>query len=553
MANGVKVEMTVDSSGTITGIRAAGEEFERLDEAIAETTQASERQAQAAEDQAAANRETAQSAERNASAQREAAQAAARYAANTDRMAGASGRASELIFSTGDAIQDLQFGVRGASNNIAFMAENFAQMQQQAGGASAALSGVFAALKGPAGIILALQALLALAPTVIDFFSDTEKEAKDAADGVDRLREGVEGFISSVQDDTQNLEAVLGQLRDTKQLLQEATDPRLSVQLPARRQLGMTREEAERALQAVNTLIGQLQVDPQEESFFQALTDFGVPAETADRLAEIATRADEAERETTNLLDRVREVEEISGEGPGGLMPEARVDVPEQLPPDRMTLLERISRDLGQDDFNSIRRINDALRNLEVRFRDAVSDEQRQRIRRLREELQGLRQDMKAAGEEGVNLQQIGVTMGRAIGSALMDAENAAEKLGQALAGIAVRLILQAAGGPAGGLAGGLLQGLFSGAPSRQAGGPVEGGQVYETHGLGEREYFVPSMDGAIVTADSMRAATGRNAARTVKTRLEGRIGVEDLEIDTDLVQLRAKLNQLDEINQLTK
>lgn len=41
-------------------------------------------------------------------------------------------------------------------------------------------------------------------------------------------------------------------------------------------------------------------------------------------------------------------------------------------------------------------------------------------------------------------------------------------------------------------------------APGRAAGGPVSGGHMYETHGLGSREFFMPGQDGQIVPKSSL-------------------------------------------------
>jgi len=74
-------------------------------------------------------------------------------------------------------------------------------------------------------------------------------------------------------------------------------------------------------------------------------------------------------------------------------------------------------------------------------------------------------------------------------------------------------------------------------------GGPVEGGRLYRTHGLGQREFFRPSMDGQIVTAGAMRAAAGggQGGAMTVNVEADGQISAEDF----DIASLRAELNEL--------
>ena len=236
MAQGVEVKMTVDSSGTITAIRAAGEEFDQLDEAVTEASQAADRQSQSAEQQASANREAAQAAERNETAQREAAQAAQRYAASTDRMAGAAGSANEVIFSTGDAIQDVQFGMAGAANNIAFVAENLAQMRQEGSGSTSVMQRLSGALMGPAGAILALQTLIALGPQIVSFFQSMSEGADSAIDSMEGLRKQMAEVldlgelsdlgtdVSAIESEIQQLEGALQKLRQREQELADESE-----------------------------------------------------------------------------------------------------------------------------------------------------------------------------------------------------------------------------------------------------------------------------------------------------------------------------------------
>ena len=105
------------------------------------------------------------------------------------------------------------------------------------------------------------------------------------------------------------------------------------------------------------------------------------------------------------------------------------------------------------------------------------------------------------------------------VADSLLNAENAAQKLGNALASIAVRLAIQQVGGFGGGVFGGLIQGL-TGAPTRQSGGPVQAGRLYETHGLGQREFFIPSTSGVIKTQPQMNATMNADVSG-VEARIE--------------------------------
>jgi hypothetical protein len=81
-----------------------------------------------------------------------------------------------------------------------------------------------------------------------------------------------------------------------------------------------------------------------------------------------------------------------------------------------------------------------------------------------------------------------------------------------------------------------------SNAPGRRRGGPVKAGSVYQTHGLGNREMFVPGVDGQIMTQDQLvgRGRSTQDQVRVVtENRLEGNIDGPDLfELDTRLKEV---------------
>jgi hypothetical protein len=81
--------------------------------------------------------------------------------------------------------------------------------------------------------------------------------------------------------------------------------------------------------------------------------------------------------------------------------------------------------------------------------------------------------------------------------------------------------------------------------PGRRSGGPVEGGRLYETHGLGTREFFVPRADGAIATGPQLRRATEDGSSRqTVRVETENRIEGEIS--GPDLFELETRLREVE-------
>ena len=111
------------------------------------------------------------------------------------------GQFNQIVFSSGEALQDAQYGIRGAANNLAFMAEQFANVASQGQGFKAILKGLAGSLLGAGGIILAVQALLVFGPKIVSFFkdlisgaTDAEKALKEAADAVQAVKTGVEAL-----------------------------------------------------------------------------------------------------------------------------------------------------------------------------------------------------------------------------------------------------------------------------------------------------------------------------------------------------------------------
>ena len=229
MAEEVKVKIVADADGAITSVEAAGDAFEELEDAQDEATASAERQADAqkeaanaaeqgadaqkdlataSEQSADAQNDTKQAAERAANAQREAASAAEKQADAQRQVSSTGGTANEILFSTGDAIQDAQFGFAGAANNISFVAENFAQLSQKSGGARSALRGVLSALKGTGGAILGLQAaLLVVGPLIDTFFDSFLSDAEDAEEASSDVKQEIRSLFDFEQADLDQIDA----------------------------------------------------------------------------------------------------------------------------------------------------------------------------------------------------------------------------------------------------------------------------------------------------------------------------------------------------------
>ncbi len=89
--------------------------------------------------------------------------------------AAASGTATASVLELGRAISDAPYGIRGVANNLSQLASMFALSARNAGGFTGALKGMFQVLKGPLGILLAIQTGIAL----LDAFAGSTKKAKE--------------------------------------------------------------------------------------------------------------------------------------------------------------------------------------------------------------------------------------------------------------------------------------------------------------------------------------------------------------------------------------
>ncbi|WVM03579.1 hypothetical protein, partial [Salinibacter phage 8_5] len=581
------------------------------------------------------------------------------------RMAGASSNASQVIFSTGDAIQDAQFGLRGAANNIAFVAESFAELQRQSGGTRTAFQGLFAALKGPAGLILGLQALLALGPQIVDFFDSFIGGAEDAEEASERLNDALDDVFDFQDADLEEIDAAI---EKTEQRLNEL---RLGPGALAAEQVFPANpvEQIQTAIETLDELDSQdVSILPGSENIQEIVRSVEAvenPAENARRalvavLRDFRERSPQAldeidnleaglqrlqkrrkevatEVEARNALSRagvtlLEEEEQAAEESAEGFelatqAVEATNEAIRQQPelksplPTDLTEGEQAIADVREEIemVNAMPFLNQAakgerrvqavvrgIREAQAAGREFSENEINMIINALGlagDEAEAVRRKLEGTAETATgvfeNMEEVvGGALAssfRELGAAIGEGQKAMQAFGKAAASIlsqigqaiGKQLIAQgtamvAAGNPTGAAyiaaggtiiaASGALSSIAGGSaggasrdggdrapaqteergaelqsqvdvPGRRMGGPVEGGRLYRTHGLGQREFFRPSMDGQIVTAGAMRAAAGggQGGAMTVNVEADGQISAEDF----DIASLRAELNEL--------
>jgi hypothetical protein len=161
--------------------------------------------------------EVQSSAERAEQSIREAGSAVDRFSGQAETMrSSASATASNLGFELTQAAQDAKFGMAGLANQIPLITEQFTQLQAKTGGTRGALSALFSALKGPAGIIGAFTLLLTFKDDILSFFSDVGEEAKSTSERVKGLKQATDSLVEGFQEDLPSFE--ITSLEDARQL-----------------------------------------------------------------------------------------------------------------------------------------------------------------------------------------------------------------------------------------------------------------------------------------------------------------------------------------------
>ena len=150
---------------------------------------------------------------------------------------------------------------------------------------------------------------------------------------------------------------------------------------------------------------------------------------------------------------------------------------------------------------------------------DAMGGEQEETVEEVTNSLRGLTSEAQRFGDTLVG----GMLRGQSAAESLSNTLDTV--LSQLASSAFSSLLSMAFGGPAVGILGGLFGG------GRRFGGSVQGGRLYETHGLGQREFFIPQVSGDVVTAGQMQGGTQRIDVR-VSGSLRGDMGELVAEID---------------------
>ena len=103
-----------------------------------------------------------------------------KVADEAERLQKSTGGAAATVTEMGRAISDMPYGIRGVANNLSQLSSQFVNTMRSAGGFGAALKSMWSAMMGPLGILIAIQAGLAL----LEAWSMRSKEAAESFSGV---------------------------------------------------------------------------------------------------------------------------------------------------------------------------------------------------------------------------------------------------------------------------------------------------------------------------------------------------------------------------------
>lgn len=103
-------------------------------------------------------------------------------------------------------IQDAPFGIQGVANNITQLVQNFGTLQQQSGGAVAALKSVGAAFLGPAGLVFAVSAVTSLLVQFGGELGKSKDKAKELEDQLKKINDQFSSELALNRELTKNLE-----------------------------------------------------------------------------------------------------------------------------------------------------------------------------------------------------------------------------------------------------------------------------------------------------------------------------------------------------------
>ena len=446
MARTLTIELEVENSGAVSGVRQVGAEMgdlrtqvsatgSDLRESFADLQRRSEILAGGLDDVAIRADRSFEIARQGAIDYSNAVENAR---ASTGRMGGLQRRTNNLLFEFAAATQDVQFGLRGVGNNIGILIETWGRWNRQIPSTKSRWDVLLGALKTPAGIFVVAQLAFTVS-TLIQQMGLLEGVFDDNADAAEDFKEQAREIVEATAEfDFEDPQTVFETPEDLAEAVSAARDQVLA-QEDAVEAAEQRKEEAEDRLNSASQLTPELAAQVQraetmleieQRQLDQAEARFDVLSGRLGQLENATNEAEkqealggdikddqedttestfdqaEAEREIAQLLQTNAQRREQARAGIDGLLEaarqrsqfeqavaDARRRVAEAEPPQRQRNLlgedplgelnlQTFREELGEA-FNTIERGEMVTAELRDRLREATSEEQRDRLRRL--------------------------------------------------------------------------------------------------------------------------------------------------------------------------
>lgn len=106
----------------------------------------------------------------------------------------------------GFLVSDARYGLLGMSNNLSILVPQFLNLQKQAKEAGKSLGGEFVkALRGPTGILIAIQLLIVVLPEIIEWFKKWGDQSEETSKAVKELSKGSEELAKQIAEENELL------------------------------------------------------------------------------------------------------------------------------------------------------------------------------------------------------------------------------------------------------------------------------------------------------------------------------------------------------------
>lgn len=443
---------------------------------------------------------------------------------------------NNTLFQLGDAAQDAQFGLQGASNNLAVIAEDLSRAATRGESFTDIASGIGSAFLGAGGAVFAIQAALTVLPQLADALSSASGEMEDLAERAERLSEAVDrvaefgvevegvefgaaDFGPAIREAETRLQGYQTALRGVRERLQELRAPETAFRE------GLTAGEVQARIKELEeereTLKGSVS---DWEGYLQQLRDARQTLE--DNL--------KAQRDLKSLLDETAEAARSAGQATADGLGQARAAI------ENVRAIQDIEFGDGQiplPEGDGVRETADYLKDLNG-VMAGVARSGAQVVQVLGEELpieseagaervlsafQQWRQELSASGALGV---RIGQQISSSLTSGLADAIRGAKTLDQVFQGVldtvlnvvsqlaSTALIAAIISGPAGMSFGAAFSGLLGFEAGGRVGHFQGGGRISGPGGpRSDRVPILASNGEYVVNAASVAAAPGLIAA----------------------------------------